>query len=242
MKLTARGRHKQTTTTTTTIIIGIMQGPARQPGTTGRGARECAETLLLANNNNNNNTAKDDALSDSYAPFVPTSLRQVDRIMKLCGLDQDDTLCDLGCGDGALLRHCAKVTGCRTIGVEVDSALVILARSLLVEDHTAAANENDDRHVIVEALVGPFCDTDVRFLTCTVVFLHLVEPQLVALKPYLRGALLANPTTRIVAQRFAIPGLQDLLLETIPCMEDVNDEYFGTLGQAFLYGIETKLE
>jgi hypothetical protein len=212
-----------------------MEGPAQEAGASGRGARECAIDLMGGEN-------------DSYAPFVPTSLRQIDRIIELCSLVKDDMLCDLGCGDGAMLRRCAHATGCKTIGVEVDGALVHLARSLLAQEDlltepsindSNASSGNPARHLVVEALVAAFCDTDTRFPDCTVIFLHLVEPQLVALTPFLRLAL-QRRGTRIVAQRFAIPGLQDQLLASIPSEVDASDSYFGSLGEAFLYGSEDR--
>ena len=160
-------------------------------------------------------------------PFVATSARQVERIMQLCSLTSADTLCDLGCGDGGVLRQCARATDCATVGVEVDSALVLVARAALAPDLLS------ERHVVVEALVGPFCCDDARFDACTVIFLHLVEPQLISLTPALRLALARG--ARVVTQRWSIPGCGDVLKETLPSAVAADDAYFGTLGEAYLY-------
>jgi protein-L-isoaspartate O-methyltransferase len=62
------------------------------------------------------------------ARFVPTPPHAVDRMLTLAGVTADDTLLDLGCGDGAIVLRAAQRIGCRGVGIDFDAALIDVAR------------------------------------------------------------------------------------------------------------------
>ncbi len=52
-------------------------------------------------------------------PYVPTSRATVDRMLRLAELQGDETVMDLGAGDGRLLiAACKKYPGVRAVGIE----------------------------------------------------------------------------------------------------------------------------
>jgi SAM-dependent methyltransferase len=61
-------------------------------------------------------------------PFLSTPASLIDPLFELAQLRADDTLLDIGCGDGRLAIAAAQVVGCRAIGVEHDADLVERAR------------------------------------------------------------------------------------------------------------------
>ena len=63
------------------------------------------------------------------APWVPTPNEAVEEIMKVASVDQEDTVCDLGCGDGRILIAAVKHFGAkRAIGYEIKIELCNLSR------------------------------------------------------------------------------------------------------------------
>lgn len=61
------------------------------------------------------------------APYLPTSLEKVKKIIELADLKLGEKLVDLGCGDGRILIAAAK-NGISVVGYEIDPLLCILAK------------------------------------------------------------------------------------------------------------------
>lgn len=66
--------------------------------------------------------------SSGSAPFVATPTELIAPLLGLVGLDADDLVADLGCGDGRILISAVETFGCRGVGIESDPALASLAR------------------------------------------------------------------------------------------------------------------
>lgn len=62
-------------------------------------------------------------------PFVVTPARAVERMLAMAQVGPDDTLIDLGSGDGRIVIQAAKRHGARALGIEMDPALVALSRT-----------------------------------------------------------------------------------------------------------------
>ncbi|CAE8678989.1 unnamed protein product, partial [Polarella glacialis] len=164
---------------------------------------------------------------ESFAPFVATSLPQVDRILSLASVVASDVVCDLGCGDAAVLRRAALSTGRSCIGVEVDHELVLLAREICAGDAPGKVIITED--ILENYLLSP------SFASATVIFVHLVPDQLKDISSALQGRIGAG--VRVVAQRYSIPGMEGSILKEIPSMPSDADSYFQSLGAAWLYGL-----
>lgn len=68
------------------------------------------------------------------APYVPSKRGEVERAFdELYPLGPDDTLVDIGSGDGIILRLAAK-RGARAVGYEINPILAVLSRWLSRDD------------------------------------------------------------------------------------------------------------
>ena len=54
------------------------------------------------------------------APWVPTTFKTVHTMLQLADLNSEDTLYDLGCGDGRTLIIAARRYGAKAVGIEID--------------------------------------------------------------------------------------------------------------------------
>jgi SAM-dependent methyltransferase len=63
------------------------------------------------------------------APFVPTPIYAIMEMLHKAGVGKDDILYDLGSGDGRIVIEAARRTGCRAVGVELDTDLVEESRA-----------------------------------------------------------------------------------------------------------------
>jgi len=65
------------------------------------------------------------------APWVPTSMGMVNKMLKLAEVGPDDIVYDLGCGDGRTIITAAWRYGARAIGVEIDPLRYIWCQLLI---------------------------------------------------------------------------------------------------------------
>lgn len=62
------------------------------------------------------------------APYLPTMRSQTDTALDLLDLKQGDSLLELGCGDGRIMRRAAE-RGLQVVGYELNPLLVIVAKA-----------------------------------------------------------------------------------------------------------------
>ena len=70
-------------------------------------------------------------------PFLSSPQSLIDPLFALAQLGADDTLLDIGCGDGRLALTAAKKVGCRAVGIEHDAELVERGRAATSVDGVA---------------------------------------------------------------------------------------------------------
>jgi len=127
-------------------------------------------------------------------PFVPTPYSIVRRMLELAGVDEGETVLDLGCGDGRILFTAAKEYGARAIGYELRPSLVKFIR-----EKAKLMRLDEMVHVIKQDFTtSPLPDADV-------ITLYLTRDVLSLIKPHLETAL--SRGARIVSHGFSIPGL-----------------------------------
>lgn len=61
------------------------------------------------------------------APYVPTLRRETDKALDMLNLKEGQTLYELGCGDGRVLKRAAE-RGLNGVGIELNPILVLAAR------------------------------------------------------------------------------------------------------------------
>ena len=62
--------------------------------------------------------------------IASTPMPVVDAMLAALGLDETDTVYDLGCGDGRFCQRAVEQYGCRAVGIENDKDVAALARRL----------------------------------------------------------------------------------------------------------------
>ncbi len=124
-------------------------------------------------------------------PFVPTPWVILDEMLKLADIRPDDTVYDLGSGDGRLVIAAAERHGARGVGIERHPDLVVYSRALAERRGVA------DRVKFVE---GNVLEADVR--SATVVMMYLLPRLVVQLVPKLRAELPVG--ARIVSHDYSL--------------------------------------
>ena len=131
------------------------------------------------------------AQSRSLAPFVPTPMDVVDRMLTLAKVGPQDVVYDLGCGDGRIVIAAAQKFGARGVGVDIDANLINQAEA----QAKAAGVANRVEFRIQDAMTVDVSDA-------TVVTLYLLSASNVKLRPRLTKQL--RKGARIVSHSFAI--------------------------------------
>jgi SAM-dependent methyltransferase len=88
--------------------------------------------------------------SPYIAPFVTTPQEVVDRMLEVAQISPGDLVYDLGSGDGRIVITAAKRYGAKSVGFEIDPALVTLSRRNIREagaEHLAEIRAEDIRNV-----------------------------------------------------------------------------------------------
>lgn len=122
-------------------------------------------------------------------PYVPTPMPVVDAMLDLARVKKDDTLYDLGCGDGRIVVRAAARFGCKGVGVDLNPERVTEARANAQQEKVGALTRFE---------VGDVFEFD--FSPATVVTMYLLPSVNLKLRPRLLKEL--KPGTRIVSHDF----------------------------------------
>lgn len=125
-------------------------------------------------------------------PFVPSSKRAVEAMIKLADLQTNQTVIDLGSGDGRVLFAAAKA-GVNAIGIEINPYLVLYTR--------------------IRALLGPYRGRitvlwrnlwKADLSSADVVFVYLIPWRMEDLAEKLEDEL--KPGALVISNSFIFPG------------------------------------
>lgn len=130
---------------------------------------------------------------ERLAPFVPTPMPVVEKMLELAEVISRDVVYDLGSGDGRIVILAAQKYGARSVGIELDRSLA--------QESAAKVKELklDGRVTIVE---GDLLQADLK--SATVVTLYLLVSANERLRPMLERDL--KPGTRVVTHDMRMPG------------------------------------
>ncbi len=137
----------------------------------------------------------------SLAPFVPSSMNVVRRMLALAKTQRDDTVYDLGCGDGRVLFTAIHEFGVKTaVGYELNQQLI----------------ENIQQRILKEKLESRITVhhqdlLEANLSDATVIFLYLTALGNDRLRVKLSTE--AKKETRIVSHYFTFTGWQYLKQE-----------------------------
>ena len=123
--------------------------------------------------------------------FVPTPNEVVAKMLELARVTANDTVYDLGCGDGRIVITAAQQYGARGVGVDIDPQRIAEARE------NAEHARVSDR---VRFVLGDLFETDIS--GASVVTLYLLTDLNIKLRPKLLAEL--KPGTRVVSHAFSM--------------------------------------
>jgi len=141
------------------------------------------------------------------APFVPTPTIVVERMLETAGVERNDIVYDVGCGDGRMIIAAAKLYGARGVGIEIAPALIAECR---------AAAEREGVSKLVRFL--EMDATKARLTEATVLALYLLPESLEVLSAVFERDL--KPGARIVSHDYKIFGWDARLVRS----EKMTDE------------------
>jgi len=151
------------------------------------------------------------------APFVPTPMPVVEKMLEMAEITAADVVYDLGCGDGRIVITAARTYGARGVGIDIVPERIRDSRAGAEEAGVAGR---------VEFLQEDATAVDVS--PATVVALYLLPESNLLLRPKLEAGL--KPGTRVVSHNYSIEGWADKLVAS----ETLADEK-GTEHTVYLY-------
>lgn len=134
--------------------------------------------------------------AEDLAPWVPTPMEVVERMLELAEVDSETVLYDLGCGDGRIVIEAAKEYGARGIGVDIDP--------VRIEESVGNAKKEGVEH-LVEFILGDVMKMD--FSRASVVTLYLLPESNDLLRPLFEKQL--KDGTYVVSHNYPISGWED---------------------------------
>lgn len=159
----------------------------------------------------------DPADTVKLAPFLPTPMCVVDKMLELADVDQDDVVYDLGCGDGRIVIAAAEKYGARGVGLDIYPQWI-------------KKSQSNARKAGVESLVEFRLEdaTLADISEATVVALYLLPESNDLLRPVLERQL--KPGSLVVTHNYHIPGWSNKEV----CVESLKDG-FGKEHTVFVY-------
>ena len=128
------------------------------------------------------------------APWVPTSMKMVHKMLKMAEVGPDDLVYDLGCGDGRTIVTAARKYGARAVGIEIDPLRYIWCQVLI----TVLGLRNR-----VQIIFGDFFKQDLT--RADVVTCYLLQSTNNKLEEKLKNEL--RPGARVVSNTFTFSGM-----------------------------------
>jgi predicted RNA methylase len=134
------------------------------------------------------------------APFVPSPLPVIQRMLELAELKPGEVLFDLGAGDGRTVIMAARTFGARAVGVELREDLAKRALSSIHDNGLA------DRVTIVNGDMF-----NVNLASADVIFLYLTTSANEKIRPKLENEL--KNGVRVVSHDYEIVGWKPVKVE-----------------------------
>jgi predicted RNA methylase len=153
---------------------------------------------------------------ERLAPFVPSPQSVVERMLETADLKPNETVYDLGCGDGRILITAAREFRAKAVGIELSDKLVRDARE---QAHRLGL---DNR---VEIIEGDLLHADLK--PADVVTVYLLTDANDQLKPIFERALRRG--ARVVSHDFKIRGWKPDRVETVQATNRTHYIYLYTM-------------
>lgn len=152
------------------------------------------------------------------APYVPSPPPVVERMLALADVSAQDTVYDLGSGDGRIVIKAAQQFGAKAVGVEIDEKLVNQSRAQIKE-----LKLDNKAQILHEHLM------DVDLSPASVVTLYLLWTSNKTIRPNLEKGL--QPGSRVVSHDFLIEGWKPIKTEKLTGQGRTHTIYLYEIGK-----------
>ena len=131
--------------------------------------------------------------ANSLAPYVASPQHVVDDMLEMAAIKPNETLYDLGSGDGRIVITAAQRYRAKAVGIEIEDALVKKA-----EQRVASLGLQERVRIIHADL------RTVDLSPADIVTMYLMTESNESLKPQLEKML--RPGTRVISHDYKVPG------------------------------------
>ncbi|KAI8905128.1 hypothetical protein EDD86DRAFT_194243 [Gorgonomyces haynaldii] len=132
------------------------------------------------------------------APYVPMNPTVVEEAIRFANVDENDVLCDLGCGDGrVLVKGLEMIANLKCVGIELDPYLI---------EHMEKEHKQWIESQQLQIVSEDFMKLDLEKYGPTVMVLYLLPEALMKLRTKLQEWIHFKPNRRIVVVTFSIDG------------------------------------
>ena len=160
------------------------------------------ERAAEAHEKSSNLAPSPEQATEKLAPFVPTPMEVVGKMLDAAQVTSRDVVYDLGSGDGRIVIMAAQKYGARAVGIELDRHLV---------EESVENVRNAKLDALVTIVQGDLLKTNLNSATVVAVYLLLGANE--KLRPILEKDL--SPGTRVVAHDMRIPGWKPTSEESV---------------------------
>ena len=146
------------------------------------------------------------------APYVPTPMPVVEKMLEMAAVNAESMIFDLGCGDGRIIITAAKIYGARGVGIDIDPQRI---RECFAGAEAAQ----------VEDLVE-FRNSDVmkaNFRAATVVAIYLLPESNDLLRPLFDDQL--KEGTLVVTHNYPVTGWEDKEVDYVEVEDEEGEEH-----------------
>ena len=141
--------------------------------------------------------AQDDGKVPCRIIYVPTEQVVVEKMLEMAKVKKDDTVFDLGCGDGRIVVTAAKKFGAKGVGVDIDPARI--------KDSLATMRKAGVTADLVDIRQGDALKVK-DLERASVIMLYMLPEFMEKLEPQMKTRL--KPGTRIVAHDYPFPNME----------------------------------
>lgn len=146
------------------------------------------------------------------APYLPTPMAVVEKMLEIAMVDRSDVVYDIGCGDGRIVIMAAEKYGARGVGIDIDPRRIKQSKE-------GARNAGVEE--LVEFRLGDATKMDIS--EASVVTLYLLPESNEILRPQLEEQL--KPGAYVVSHNYSISGWEDREVEAVSVKDEKGKDH-----------------
>ncbi len=146
------------------------------------------------------------------APYLPTPMAVVEKMLEIAMVDPSDVVYDIGCGDGRIVIMAAEKYGARGVGIDIDPRRIKQSKE---------GAKNAGVEELVEFRLGDATKMDIS--EASVVTLYLLPESNELLRPQLEEQL--KPGAYVVSHNYSISGWEDREVEAVSVKDEKGKDH-----------------